>query len=165
VPSWLHVTVFWLTLIFMLVGLAGLIIPVFPGVVVIWLAALGYGIVTGFNTAGMVLFGLISVAMLVGVTVDNVLMGAGARQGGASWLSILVGLLAGVIGTLAFPPLGGILAAPVAVFLLEFGRGRDWRQAWLATRGLAMGWGLSFLARFGLGLLMIGLWLAWTAWR
>ncbi len=33
----------WLTLAFMLIGLVGLIIPIFPGLVVIWLAALIYG--------------------------------------------------------------------------------------------------------------------------
>ncbi len=32
----------WLTLTFMLIGLVGLIVPIFPGLVVIWLAALIY---------------------------------------------------------------------------------------------------------------------------
>jgi uncharacterized protein YqgC (DUF456 family) len=31
----------------MLVGLFGLIVPVFPGLVVMWLAALGYGVASG----------------------------------------------------------------------------------------------------------------------
>jgi uncharacterized protein YqgC (DUF456 family) len=149
----------------MLVGLLGLIIPIFPGILVIWLSALGYGVVTGFDTLGIVLFVLITLAMLVGVTIDNVLMGAGARQGGASWASIIVGMVAGVVGTLVFPPVGGFIAAPAAILLLEYSRKRDWEQAWRATRGLALGWGLSFLVRFGIGLGMIGLWLVWALWK
>jgi hypothetical protein len=162
---WAEVSSFGITLFFMLIGLAGLVIPIFPGIMVIWLAALGYGVVTGFTTLGTILFVLITLLMLVGITIDNVLMGAGARQGGASWLSIIVGMVAGVVGTLIFPPIGGFIAAPAAILLLEYSRGRDLEKAWRATRGLAMGWGLSFLVRFGIGVLMIGMWLVWALGR
>ena len=146
----------------MLVGLALLIIPIFPGITVIWLAALLYGIVTGFDTLGIVILVLITLGMIVGVTVDNVLMGAGARQGGASWLTIGVALIAGIAGTILLPPIGGLIAIPLAIFLLELLRKREWRGAWRATRGVALGWGLSFLVRFGIGLVMISAWLIWA---
>ena len=61
-PEWLHISIFALTQFIMLVGLFGLIVPVFPGTVVIWLAALGYGVVTGFHTLGIVLFVIITSA-------------------------------------------------------------------------------------------------------
>lgn len=146
----------------MLVGLALLIIPIFPGITVIWVAALLYGIVTGFDTLGIVILVLITLGMIAGVTVDNVLMGAGARQGGASWLTIGVAVIAGIAGTVLFPPIGGLIAIPLAIFLLELLRKREWRGAWRATRGVALGWGLSFLVRFGIGLVMISAWLIWA---
>lgn len=161
-PAWLDVSIFGITLFVMLVGLVGLIIPIFPGIVVIWLAALGYGIVAGFASPGVIIFVLLTLLMIAGVTVDNLLMGAGARRGGASWLTILVGMVAGILGTILIPPIGGLIAAPAAVFLLEYWRGRDVEAAWRATRGLALGWGLSFFVRFGIGLGMIGLWLVWA---
>ncbi len=160
--AWLDVGTFGLTLFIMLVGLVGLIIPIFPGMVVIWLAALGYGVVTGFGTLGIVIFVFTTFLMIVGVTIDEVMMGAGARKGGASWGTILVGLIAGVIGTFVFPPIGGLIAAPVAILLMEYWRERDWQRAWRATRGLALGWGLSFVVRFGIGVLMILLWFIWA---
>ncbi len=52
----------------MMVGLFLSIIPFFPGITVIWLAALIYGIVTGFNTLGIVLFVLITIGMLIRTT-------------------------------------------------------------------------------------------------
>jgi uncharacterized protein YqgC (DUF456 family) len=159
---WAEVSSFGITLLFMLIGLIGLIVPIFPGILIIWLSALGYGVVTGFSTLGIILFVLITLLMIAGEVIDNVLMGAGARKGGASWLSIVVGILAGVIGTLLFPPVGGFIAAPAAILLLEYSRGRDWEKAWRATRGLAIGWGLGFLVRFGVGVLMIGMWLVWA---
>ena len=64
-----------------------------------------------------------------------------------------------------FPPVGGFIAAPGAILLLEYSRERNWEKAWRATRGLALGWGLSFLVRFGIGVLMIGAWLVWALWK
>ena len=161
-PAWVDTLAFWLTLLIMLAGLALLIIPIFPGITVIWVAALLYGIVTGFDTLGIVILVLITIGMIIGVTADNVLMGAGARQGGASWLTIGVALIAGIAGTILFPPIGGLIAIPLAIFLLELLRNREWRSAWRATRGVALGWGLSFLVRFGIGLVMISAWLIWA---
>jgi uncharacterized protein YqgC (DUF456 family) len=89
-------------------------------------------------------------------------MGAGARMGGASWLTIAAAIMAGIAGTIFFPPFGGFIAVPVAIFLLELLRKREVDDAWRATRGLALGWGLSFLARFGIGLVMIALWMVWA---
>jgi uncharacterized protein YqgC (DUF456 family) len=159
---WLNISIFGITLLVMLVGLFGLVVPLFPGIVVIWLGALGYGILATFNTVGIVFFVLITILMLVGVMIDNVLMGVGARRGGASWLSIGLGMLAGILGTLLVPPIGGLIAAPLAVFLVEYLRVGDWAKVVEAVRGLATGWGLSFLARFGIGVLMVLLWGFWV---
>lgn len=161
-PAWLNVSIFALTQFFMLVGLLGLVVPIFPGLLVMWLAALGYGIVTRFETAGIIIFVVLTVLMLVGSFIDNLIMGAGARKGGAAWLSIGVALAAGVIFTFIFPPIGGIIAAPLAMLLLEYYRLRDWQKAWQALRGLATGWGLSYFVRLGIGLLMMGLWWIWA---
>jgi len=161
-PEWLERSIFIITQAVVLLGLFGLIVPIFPGLLVIWLGVLGYAIVVGFQPVGIGLFILITLFMLFGMIVDNLLMGAGARKGGASWLSILVALIAGVVGTLVFPPFGGIVAAPLAVFLLEFIRRRDVLKGWEALRGLAAGWGLSFVAQFIIGLAMMGLWWIWA---
>jgi uncharacterized protein YqgC (DUF456 family) len=161
-PAWLSTSIFWVSLIMMIVGLFGLIIPIFPGIVVIWLAVLGYGVVTGFTTLGWVMFALITILLLVGVTIDNILMGASAHKEGAAWSSLLLGMLAGILGTIIFPPIGGLIAAPLVVLLLEYLRQRDWKKALLTLRGLAIGWGTSFVARFFIGLVMIGLWLVWA---
>lgn len=153
-----------LTLIIMFVGLFGLVIPVFPGMVVMWLAALVFGLSDGFRTFGTVSFVLISILALVGTLIDNVLMAASSRQHGAAWSSVFLGSLAGLIGTIIFPPLGGLVAAPGVMLLLEYRRLRDWDKSWQAVKGLMTGWGLSFLARFAIGLAMITLWLVW-AWK
>ena len=161
-PPWLDTTIIVLVQFIILVGLIGLVIPVFPGLVVIWAGALLYAIVTGFDTLAIVMFILITLLMIAGSTVDNIFMGAGARKGGASWLTIAVALFGAVVGTIIFPPIGGIIAAPLAVLILEFWRTREMKKAGSALVGLATGWGLSFLARFGIGVLMMILWWIWV---
>jgi hypothetical protein len=161
-PDWLNISIFGITQIFMLVGLFGLVVPVFPGTVIMWLAALGYGVVSGFSTWGTVLFVIITLLMLVSTVVDNLFLGAGARKGGASWRTILIALLSGVVFTLIFPPIGGLIAAPLVVLLLEYQRTGDFQLAWASLRGMAAGFGLSILARMGIGLLMMILWWVWV---
>jgi hypothetical protein len=158
---WLATTLKILIFLTMLVGQLGLVIPIFPGNVVIWAAALVYGILFGFGLLGWISFALLTVLMLIAVTVDNVLMGAKARQEGAAWRSIILALLAGLVFTFVFPPVGGLIAAPLVLFLMEFHRLGDSKKASRVVRGLLTGLGLSFIARFLLGLVMLALWAIW----
>jgi uncharacterized protein YqgC (DUF456 family) len=160
--AWVYTVAFWIALVIMLVGLLGLVIPIFPGIIVIWLAALAYGLVTGFYPLAWILFAVITVLFLVGVTIDNILMNAKARQAGAAWSSLILGIIAGILGTILLPPFGGIIATPLVVLLLEYLRRRNLQQAWIALRGLLIGWGASFMVRFFIGLVMISLWLVWA---
>jgi uncharacterized protein YqgC (DUF456 family) len=166
-PEWMELARFGLTLFVMLVGLFGLLIPVFPGTEIIWLTALVYGLVSGFGGLGGWIFAILTVLAIAAAVADNVLINAGAVRGGASWGSMLAGVAAGIVGTIVFPPFGGLVGAPLAVLLLEsYRRSRSgdphpWEGAWRALRGIAAGWVMAFLVRFGLGLLMILLWVVW----
>ena len=164
-PPWLDISIFALTVFVMLVGLFGLIVPLFPGIVVIWLAALGYGVVTGFTTLGIVLFILITLLMILGTTIDNILAWVGGRQGGASWVSLLIGTIAGIAGTLLWPPLGGLIATPLVLLLVEYLKARDIRKAFKALGGMATGWGLSYIARLAIGVVMILFWGLWAIFK
>ena len=162
-PHWLEVVTHVLITLTMLVGLFGLVIPIFPGNVVMWVAALIYGLVFGFGTKGVIIFILLTILMVIAAPADNVLMGAKARDKGASWLSIILALGAGVLFTLIFPPLGGIIAAPLVLFVSEYLRLKDHGKALEVMRALLAGWGWSFVVRFGIGIVMMILWLIWAA--
>jgi uncharacterized protein YqgC (DUF456 family) len=146
----------------MIVGLFGLVIPIFPGNVVIWVAALVYGLAFGFETLGWIIFAVLTVLMVIAALVDNFLMGAKALEEGATWGSIIAALIAGVVGTFVFPPIGGVIAAPLTLFLMEFWRLGDSEKATKVVKALAFGWGMAFAIRFAIGLLMIGLWGIWA---
>ena len=157
-----QVALLWAVQFMMLLGLGGTVVPIFPGLLIIWLSALGYGVVVGFDLTGGIIFAIMTVLAIAGSVADNILMGAGARTTGVSCSTIALVLLAGILGTLALPPFGGLIAAPLAVFALEYYHKRDWKQARQAVFGLAAGWGIGFAARFTSGVLINGLWWLWV---
>ena len=161
-PIWLETTIIILIVLTMLFGLFGLIIPIFPGNVVMWLAALVYGLVFGFGKLGGILFAVITLLMIVAAAADNVLMGAKAREKGADWGSIILALIAGVIGTMIFPPIGGLIAAPLVLYWMELRRLGDADEAKIVVKALLTGWGLAFIVRFGIGVVMLALWGIWA---
>ncbi len=161
-PAWLITTINILTTLTMLFGLFGLVVPIFPGNVVMWVSALIYGLIFGFGRLGGILFAIISLLMLAAVLADNVLMGAKAREKGAAWISILLALVAGVVFTFIFPPIGGIIAAPLVLFLMEYLRLQDSEEATKVVKALLVGWGMAFVVRFGLGVVMMILWGIWA---
>lgn len=155
-----------ITLGVMLFGLAAIVfLPVLPGLVIIWLAALVYGLVAGFNTTGIIVSIVITALMIFGSLVDNILMGTSASKAGSPWWAVTLALIAGMAGSIFFPPFGGLIASLVVLFVVEVIRLRDWRKALTSTRGMALGCGWAVLARVGLGVVMIVLWGIWVLTR
>lgn len=142
----------------MLLGLAGLLIPVLPGLVMIWLAALVYWIASGFTWLTWIAFAILTLLMIGGSIIDNILMGASARMTGASWLGIGIALLAGILGSIFLTPIGGLLLALLGIFIVEIIRLRDWRKALNSATSMAIGCGSSAFVRFGIGCLMVLIW-------
>src|ERR1044071_3090825 len=112
-----------LTLFVLLVGLLGLIVPVFPGLTVMWLGTLVYALIQ--NAAGNMtgwkwfLFGLITVLMIIGNIADNLIIARKMRDKYIPWSSILWAFAAGIVASLFFTPLIGLIAAPAGLFLAE----------------------------------------------
>lgn len=155
-----------LTLFVLLFGLVGLIVPVFPGLTVMWLATLVYAIIqmagdlmTGWD---WFLFALITLLMIGGNIVDNLIIAAKMRGHEIPWRNILLCYFVGIVVSIFFTPLIGLIASPLALLGLEYQRFRDWKQARESARVFLIGWGTSFAARFAIGLLMIIFWILWA---
>ena len=156
----------WLTLIFMLVGLVGLIIPIFPGIELIWLAAFIYALFEYFagrmELSGWLMLGLITVVLVVGIFVDNIIITNKLRETGTPWKSIGLSYTAGLLSSLFLTPIAALFITPLALYAAEYWRLRDARQSLTSLKGWLVGSGWTFLAEFALGVLMIGLWLLWA---
>lgn len=159
---WFQIFTETLILFLLIVGTAGLIIPVFPGLIINWLALAFYGVVTGFDTKGWIIFVLATILMIFGNVIDNIMMGKKARESGASWFSIGTGYVASIGVSLVFSPVVGLATAPASVFLVELIRLKSLRKAFKVAWSLMVGWGWSIAIRITIGVVMIGLWMIWA---
>ena len=148
----------------MLLGLLGVFLPVIPDVELIWLAALGYGILHGFTGGGAIAFGGITLLLLAGISANVWITGLGLKSTGTSLLSILLGVVLLVVGSIFLTPLAGILLGLLGMALLEFGRHRNVKKAVSSAGSALVGCGLSYVVKFVLGVVMIGVWVLWVIW-
>lgn len=165
-PDWLEIALQTLTLFVLFVGLLGLIMPIFPGLAVMWLGTLVYALLQ--NEAGNMtgwdwfLFGLITILMIIGSVADNIIIARKMRDKYIPWSSILFAFAASIVVSIFFTPLIGLVAAPVGLYLAESRRLKDHNAAIDSTKTYMIGWGWAFGVRFLIGLVMIGLWMLWA---
>lgn len=152
--------------IFILVGMLlswiGTIIPIFPGPTVMWVLALAYGVVQGFGTIGIIMFVIITLLTVASWLTDNVFSIKGAREGGASWSSVAVASIAGLISSLFMTPIIGVLVTLLTLYLIEFSKQHDSDKAMRATKQMLLGWGWATVVRLALGFISLALWSAWA---
>lgn len=160
------IVVDWLTLAVLLIGLLGLIVPIFPGLTVMWLAALAYALLQSaaqrMTFWDWVLFAIITLLMIAGNIVDNIIIARKMRDKFVPWSSIMLSFAISLIASLFLTPIVGLASAPLALFGLEYYRLRDKNAAIESTKAYMIGWGWSFAARFGIGVLILGSWMLWA---
>ena len=162
--NWLGVAI-----LFLVMGFGIVLIPFgFPGVGLIFLSTLVYGLMTNFGAAINVNFFVVLCALtLVAETADNWLMVLGAKKYGAShgaiWLSFVGGILGGLLvgpflaAVLGFlgPFLGAFVGAFLAVLVYEYYRNRQIRQALRAAWGAFLGRMAGILLKMMIGVGMV----------
>jgi uncharacterized protein YqgC (DUF456 family) len=157
-----NTTLFIIILAVMLLGLFSLLLYIIPGLTIIWVAALIYGLLTGFDRTAGLIFAAITLLMILGNMVDQLLMGARAKQSGASWIGVILSTISALVFSMLYPPFGGLIAALVVLFVVEVVHWKDLVKAGESTSEMALGCLTAITARFGIGLVMIGLWCLWV---
>src|SRR5262245_52132891 len=146
----------------MAVGVVGTVLPLVPGLVLVWAAALAYGLIEGFGTAGTVAFALVTVFAVAGVVAGWVVPARVAGAAGAARTSILLGVVAAIVGFFVIPIVGLPVGGVAGVYAGELQRTRDGAAAWRATRATLAGFGLAALVQFALALGMTVTWVFWV---
>jgi uncharacterized protein YqgC (DUF456 family) len=153
----ISVVVLVLTSLIMLVGLIGTVLPIIPGTILIFAGALLYALVDRFQIVGWPTLVVLGVLAAVATTADLWASSIGAKIGGASGWSVVIGLLAGLVGFVVFNLPGAMIGAILGVLLTEIVRVGDWRLALKAGSGWVVGWILSTVVQLGIGLIMVAI--------
>jgi uncharacterized protein YqgC (DUF456 family) len=146
----------------MAVGLIGTLLPLLPGLPIIWVAALVYGVAEGFDRPGAVAFALITLLGVAGVSAGFILPHRRVAARGAPAPTIVAGVVLGIVGFFVVPVVGLVLGAVGGVLLAERARTGDWVVAWATTKKLLVGFGIGLAIEFAAGLAMILCWVTWV---
>ncbi len=151
-----------ISLLVMVVGLIGTVLPILPGIGLVWFGALIFFIGNGIDTTGVVFFSIITVISLLGLVLSFVLPGQRSYAAGAAWSSVLLGFIGAIIGSFVLPIFGAIPGGIAGVYLGERLRNTGHDSAWAATVATIKGMGWAFLCQFGAGILVIGTFAIWA---
>lgn len=140
-----------------LVGLAGIVLPVLPGSLIIGLAVLVWAIDAEAGAAWGVL-AVVVLLLVAGWSATYVLTGRRVQGAGVPRSSIVVGGLAGIVGFFVIPVIGLFLFFAGGLYLAERRRLGDplaaRRTAVLALKATALG----MIVELGLALLAAATW-------
>lgn len=161
----LQIISFGIAVLFILVGLVGVILPILPGTLLVWLSVLFYYLVEralGFAAIDPITFIVVTALALVAGTSEIWLPLLGARQSGSSKRAMVAGLLGALIGTfvLPIPLVGTVVGYAAGVLLGEYQKHGDWDKALRAGAGGLAGWGLATVLQLvtGFVILLVFIW-------
>ena len=145
--------------VLVVVGLAGIVVPVLPGLVLIWAGVLVWTLSLRTPLAWTVL-AVATVVMAVGSVVRYLVPGRQLRGSGVPWSTMALGTLLGVIGFFVVPVAGLVIGFVLGVYLAERARLREHSPAWTSTLAALRAAGWSMVIELMTGLVIALTWLA-----
>ncbi len=148
-----------------LVGVAGIVIPVLPGSILIGFSLLAWALWGGAGTTGWVVFGVGLAFVLAGMAASAVLTGRKLREHRIPGRSVVTGLICGVAGMFLIPVVGLFVGFAAGLLLSESQRTRNIRTAAATSWAALKATGVGMLVEFGLACLAVSTWVigVWVA--
>lgn len=142
------------------VGVLGTVVPILPGLALIWAAALVYGLAEGFGLAGWLAMTVITVLAVGGMAAGFVMPQRAALAGGIGVRGQLIAVGLAVVGFFVIPVVGIGIGFVTGVYLVA--RRRHPERAWEVTKSTVRAMVLAAGVQFAAGILMALVWLAWV---
>ena len=131
------------------VGLAGILVPLLPGTLLVWAAIAVWSFVEA-TTAAWVVLGVATALLGAGVLVKYLWPARRMKAADIGGRTMAAGAVLGIIGFFVIPVAGLLLGFVLGVFLAELAQRRDRRRAWASTvhavKGVALSVGVEFIA-------------------
>lgn len=147
-----------LALVVMLVGLLGVVVPVMPGLLLVWLAACGTLLWQGTDVAGWAVAGVMTVLFGLGTLATVYLPARRGRAGGMTTATAAAVLAGAGVGFVVLPVAGLLVGAGVGLYLGERARLGDPVAARASALATARAYGVGVLVELALGVAMIAVW-------
>ncbi len=132
---------FGIAILFILVGVVGIIVPVLPGMILVWLSVLVFAWLSDFQTVSLWVLAVVTGIALVTGTASIWLPYLGAKKSGAAKRAIFLGFIGAIIGTFVMPLVGTIIGYGLGILVGEMLKHRDFQLAVKSSVGGVAGWG------------------------
>lgn len=139
------------------VGLAGIVIPLLPGTLLVFAAIAVWAVIEN-NVTGWVTLGVVTALLGVATLIKYTWPVKRMRAAEVRTVSLVAGGVLGIIGFFVVPVVGLVIGFVLGVFLAELANRRDQRVAWTSTKHAVKGVALS------VGVELAGALLATVAW-
>ncbi|MDO5503653.1 MAG: DUF456 domain-containing protein [Actinomycetia bacterium] len=147
-----------LSVVLLIVGTIGIVVPVIPGLLITVLAVLVWAWSTGTTTA-WVIFGIAVAVYLVGVVLQFLIPGRRLKAQGIGLGTLLLAVLAAIVGFVVVPVIGAVLGFVLGIFAVELTRSRSSAHAWTRTksalRAILHSMGIELLTAFVIAVLLV----------
>jgi uncharacterized protein YqgC (DUF456 family) len=138
--------------------LAGIVVPVLPGLLLVW-AGVAVWSFSQHDPLAWTVFALATLVIAAGALVKYLIPGRRLRDAGVPWRTLLVGAILGIVGFFVIPLVGLPLGFVLGVYLSELVRLGSQAEAWPSTRRALAAVGLSILIELGVALLATAIWM------
>ncbi|WP_308818507.1 DUF456 domain-containing protein [Pseudonocardia alni] len=142
----------------MLVGLAGIVLPVLPGPLLIVGGVAVWAVPRG-DAVGWWVLGIAVLVTVAGQVAKYLLPGRRLQASGVPTRTLLAGLALGVVGFFVVPVVGLFLGFVLGVWLAELARLPDAATAWRSAREALTAVGWSILIELAAGLVTVAVWI------
>jgi len=145
-----------LSIVLMVVGLAGVVLPFVPGVPLVWLGLFIFASATGFKTISLlvvIIFLILTVAL---TALDFLAPMWGAKKYRASKWGVIGSFLGAIVGIFTLGVWGIIIGPFLGALVGELIAGRGKKQAFKSALGALVGFLVGTLVRLIVVLIMFG---------
>jgi hypothetical protein len=139
------------------IGLVGIVVPVLPGLLLVWAGVLVWALAEQ-TVSGWVALGVATALTVAGSVVKYVLPGRRMRESGVPWTTIALGTLVGVVGFFVIPVVGLFVGFVLGVYLAERLRLKEHALAWPSTVAALKAAGWSVAIELATGMLVAATW-------
>lgn len=153
----LTVLIITITVLFMLAGLAGCIVPILPGPLLVLTGALVYAWHTDFTVVSWATIAVLAGLTLFSQLLDYLASMIGAKKFGAGKWG-MIGACAGAVIGLFFGGIFGIIVGPfIGALVLEMFAGKDFRSSFRIGIGTLVGFLGGAVGKIVIAVTMIGI--------
>lgn len=142
-------------IILIVIGVAGTVVPLIPGIPLIFVSILAYGWHEGFNVITPKYLAIMGALTVLAVIIDYLSTVLGAKYFGSSKKGVWGALLGTFAGLFLFPPLGILIGPWLGASIGEYIDCNDLNKAMKAGVGTVVGLFSGMIFTFILSLIML----------